>query len=159
MKKGIKTRKLGRTTNERKQLFRNLTRSLVMQGFIVTTLAKARAIKPLVEKLVTRAKNNKLSNLRELLTETGDLKIVQGLFEVGKVMIKRPGGYTRLLRLAPQIGNNAPTARLEWVEKIVTAEVVTKPEVTMTKTVEKKELAVQKATSPKKRTVSSKPKV
>lgn len=119
MKKGIKTRKLNRSTDARKQLFRSLTRELAEHGFVVTTEAKAKAVKPIVEKLVTRAKVESTANLRLLLKDTGNLETTWRLFAAGKTFAKRPGGYTRLIKFAPRVGDNAQKVKLEWVEKVV----------------------------------------
>lgn len=119
MKKSIKTRKLNRSTDARKQLFRSLTRELAEHGSVITTEAKAKAVKPIVEKLVTRAKVESVANLRLLLKETGNLETTWRLFAAGKTFAKRPGGYTRLIKFSPQVGDNAKKVKLEWVEKVV----------------------------------------
>lgn len=127
MKKGVQTRKLSRTTNERKRLFRGLTGSLTQKGFVVTTIAKAKAVKPLVEKLITKAKSDSLATLRMLTAETGDYETARNLMVVGKAFKSRPGGYTRILRLGQRQGDNTQEVRLEWSEKIVMPEPVTSP--------------------------------
>jgi large subunit ribosomal protein L17 len=120
--------KLSRTSNDRKQLFRNLVVSVVDKGYIVTTAAKARAIKPKVERLVTRAKDNNLTTFRKLMQETGNVKTTKTLMELGSLFAKRPGGYTRIIKLGFSQGDNAPRVRLEWVERLVKADMVVKPE-------------------------------
>lgn len=139
MKKNIKGRKLSRSTNERKQLFRNLVRSLTMHGFVETSEAKAKAVRPLFEKLVTRGKKNSLTNFRRVLSEVGEVATAQNIMKLGSLFAKRPGGYTRLIKMGYQEGDNTQVVRLELVEKLVTAEVVSPPAV--------KKLQVANATS------------
>ena len=147
MKKKRKLKKLSRTSNQRKQLYRNLIRSLVMNSFLQTTEAKAKAVKPLAEKLVTLAKKGSLSTYRQLAAETGSAETAKGFLELGKLFKNRSGGYLRHLRISEQTGDNSQIIRLEWVEKLVKAEPVPvknepkKPQV-----------------DTKKQTVSSKPK-
>lgn len=116
--------KLSRTTNERKQLFRNLVVSTVKHGFIVTSQAKAKAIKPKLEHLVTWAKNKSLTSFRKLVAETGDVKTSRALLDLGELFKMRPGGYTRIIKLNHQQGDNSAQVRLEWVEKLIKPEVV-----------------------------------
>ena len=124
MKKRVSGRKFSRTTNERKQLFRNLIRSVVTKGYVETTVSKAKTIQPILDKLVTRAKENTLASMRHLLAETGDVGVARILTDLGKLFAKRPGGYLRLIRLGVRQGDNTELARLEWVEKLVIAEPV-----------------------------------
>lgn len=124
MKKRIKTRKLKRTSNERKQLFRNLVTSLVQYGFVVTSEAKAKTIKPIAEKLVTIAKQNSLNSFRQLIANTGDSKVAKGLGEIAALFASRPGGYLKIVKLGVHRGDNTSRVRLEWVEKVVKAEVI-----------------------------------
>lgn len=125
MKKRIKIRKFSRTSNERKQLFRNLITSLVQYGFIETSEAKAKAIRPMVEKLVTMAKDNSLSSFRRLIQNTGSSEVAKGLQVVGQTFSSRPGGYVRLIRLGHRLGDDSSVVRIEWVEKITNPEIVT----------------------------------
>jgi len=122
MKKRISTRKLNRTTDERKRLFRGLIKDIGARGFVNTSLAKAKTIKPLVEKLVTRAKNNSLNNLRKLIQVTGDVQTAHNLLRAGEVFKNRPGGYTRIIRLGKKVSDNSEKVRLEWVEPVVIKE-------------------------------------
>src|SRR3989344_1769045 len=98
MKKGIKTRKLKRTSNERKQLFRNLIMSLVQYGFVVTSEAKAKTIKPIAEKLITLAKKNSLNSFRQLTAKTGNSRVAKGLGEIAALFMSRPGGYLKITK-------------------------------------------------------------
>ena len=124
MKKGIRGKKLSRTTNERKQLFRNLIRDTVKHGFITTTLAKAKVVQPQLEKLVTTAKEGTLAHIRRLAAKTGDSETVTKLMEIGKLFAKRPGGYTRIIKMVSRAGDNSTMVRLEWVEKLEKIEVI-----------------------------------
>lgn len=120
MRHRVKTRKLSRTQAHRRALARNLTAALVEHERIETTLAKAKAHRPFVEKLITLAKNESLANKRRALSLLGnDRKTVTKLFEVlGPRFSVRPGGYTRILKLAkPRLGDNAPRAIFEFVER------------------------------------------
>ncbi len=112
-------RKLNRDTDARKRLFRQLIKSMAAKGQLVTSLAKAKAVRPQIEKLVTRAKNNSLANLRRLIAATGDMTTAQNLLKAGEVFKNRPGGYTRLIRLARRAGDASEQVRLEWVEPVM----------------------------------------
>ena len=128
MRKRISGKKLNRTTNERKQLFRQLTKSLAIHGYLVTTEAQAAAIKPIVERLVNLAKDKSVTNFRQLVSVTGDFGTAKKLTEIGAVFSKRSGGYTRIFKIGRRSGDSAELVRLEWVEKLVVAEPVIKPE-------------------------------
>lgn len=121
-------RKLNRSTDERKRLFRQLIKTMADKGKLVTSLAKAKAVKPQLEKLVTHAKNNSLVNLRRLIAETGDMTTAQNLLKAGEVFKSRPGGYTRIVRLGHQFGDNSEQVRLEWVENVVISRPVVEKE-------------------------------
>lgn len=158
MRKRIKTRKFSRTTNERKQLFRNLMRSLVLKGYVVTSAAKAKAVRPIVEKLVTKAKAQSLASFRKLLKETGNVETARGFKELGSLFLQRPGGYLRLIKLGTQVGDNTQLVRLEWVEKFTPAETISQPKIkpeakdklAKTKTVSKKPVTKSKTKGTKK---------
>lgn len=122
-------RKLGRTANERKRLFRNLTRSLVLHGQIVTTLAKAKAIVPLVEKLVTKAKENNIQNRRYILKKIADNEVTDKLLkEIGPLFKLRPGGYTRIIKTKSRIGDNTSCAVLSFTQTVTNSMVSKKVE-------------------------------
>lgn len=111
-------RKLSRNTNERKSLFRNLIRSLVMREKIETTVAKAKAIKPLVDKLMTKAKQGTLAARRLTLASLPDRAAVDKLFnDLAKRSAKRNSGFTRIRRLALRRGDNTMMAIIELVDK------------------------------------------
>lgn len=119
MRKRVYGRRLSRDTNERKALFRSLAIALVTHGHLNTTEAKAKAVRPWIEKLVTRAKVNDLTSHRVLLEDLPSVAIVEKMLTaVGPTFAGRPGGYTRIVRLGPRTGDNAPMVRLEFVEEI-----------------------------------------
>jgi large subunit ribosomal protein L17 len=94
----------------------NLVASLVAAEGIETTEAKAKAMRPVAEKLITKAKKGGLHNFRQVLAYLGDVEMTTKLFdEVGPRYATRPGGYTRVLKLGPRSGDNAPMARIELV--------------------------------------------
>jgi large subunit ribosomal protein L17 len=94
----------------------NLVASLVAAEGIVTTEAKAKAMRPVAERLITKSKKGGLHNFRQVLGYLGDVEMTTKLFEdVGPRYEDRPGGYTRVLKLGPRRGDNAPMARIELV--------------------------------------------
>ncbi len=123
-----KTVKLGRTAEHRNALLANQTLSLIEHGRIKTTLAKAKAVRPLAEKVVTLAKRNTLHSRRRALAllhnnSARTAKAVGKLFsEIGPRNAARLGGYTRIVKLGPRQSDSAPMAYIEWVDLIVAAE-------------------------------------
>ncbi len=96
---------------------RGLSRSLIAHGRVVTTEAKARRLRPYVEKLITTARKGGLHRRRKALGELGDKRTVHRLFvEVAPRTGDRPGGYTRILKLGPRRGDAAPMAIIELVD-------------------------------------------
>ncbi len=94
----------------------NLVASLVAAEGIETTEAKAKAMRPVAERLITKAKKGGLHNFRQVLAYLGDVEMTTKLFdEVGPRYASRPGGYTRILKMGPRQGDNAPMARIELV--------------------------------------------
>src|SRR5687767_192887 len=113
-----KTIKLGRSQAHRDALLANLAVSLIEHSRIKTTLAKAKAMRPFVEKLVTKAKKNTLHTRRMALADlTHNEKAVRTLFsEVGPRCAAREGGYTRIVKLGARMSDSAPMAFIEWVD-------------------------------------------
>ncbi len=110
-------RKLGRTKNERRALFRLLANQLILNEKLVTTEAKAKAVRPWIEKLVTTSKAGTIHARRLLLKELVSENTVQKMIElVGPKFKNRPGGYTRLVRLSARFGDRAPMVSLMFVE-------------------------------------------
>ena len=113
-----KTRnKLSRDSAHRKALLMNLSKEIIEHERIETTQAKAKAVKPEIEKLITLAKRGDLHARRQALsTLSQDKFAVHKLFaELAPRYAERPGGYTRILKLGPRHGDNAPMARIELV--------------------------------------------
>jgi len=111
--------KLGRRTSHRIAMTRNMAASLIEHERIVTTVQKAKAVKPFVEKLVTLAKEPSLHRRRQAFARLRDEEATQKLFDVLAPRFKeRPGGYCRILKLAkPRLGDNGRRAILEFVER------------------------------------------
>ena len=110
------TRRFGGSASHQRLMMANLVASLVAAEGIVTTEAKARAVRPIAEKLITKAKKGGLHNFRQVQSFLGDVEMTTKLFEeVGPRYSERPGGYTRILKLGPRKGDNAPMAKIELV--------------------------------------------
>ncbi len=111
-----RSRRFGGSSQHQKLMMANLVASLVAAEGIVTTEAKAKAMRPVAEKMITKAKKGGLHNFRQVLAYLGDVEMTTKLFEdVGPRYTERPGGYTRILKLGPRAGDNAPMARIELV--------------------------------------------
>jgi large subunit ribosomal protein L17 len=148
MKKSVYGRKLKRDKNERKALFKSLMSALVMNDRIQTSEAKAKAIRPEIEKLVTKAKqggNAAKLVIEKSLTRNAFERMVK---EIGPRFEKRMGGYTRLIKIGERFGDNSPVVVMEWTEVAeaivpIVAEKVTK----------KKNVEVKKEVKPVKKNV------
>ncbi|HET7489366.1 MAG TPA: 50S ribosomal protein L17 [Acidimicrobiales bacterium] len=111
-----KGRRFGGDAAHQKAMFGNLVASLVAAEALVTTEAKAKALRPVVEKVITKAKKNTVHNQRQVVAFIRDKDMAHKLFsEIGPRYEDRPGGYTRILKLGPRHGDNAPMARIELV--------------------------------------------
>ena len=113
-----KGKRFGSDSSHQKAMFANMVASLIEshEGAIVTTEAKAKALRPVVEKVITKAKKGGLHNHRQVLGFLRDRHATTRLFdEIGPRYADRNGGYTRILKLGPRHGDNAPMARLELV--------------------------------------------
>jgi large subunit ribosomal protein L17 len=120
MKHGIKGRKLSRNSAHRKALFRNLSIALLKHESIKTTLPKAKELRPIVEKVITLAKKDTLANRRLAISILGNQEIAEKLFkEIGPRVLKRNGGYTRILKFGFRTGDKAPMALMELVDRVV----------------------------------------
>ena len=118
-----KTIKLGRKEGHRKSLLSNLAVSLIAHNRIKTTLAKAKALRPLAEKLVTIGKKNTIHARRTAKAVLRQDEAVTKLFaEIAPRAADRKGGYTRIIKLGPRQSDSAPVAFLEWVDYVVEAE-------------------------------------
>ena len=122
MRHGNAHRKLGRTTAHRTAMFANMAASLIKHEQIVTTLPKAKELRPFVEKLVTLAKKGDLHNRRLASSRVRDVTQVGKLFAViGPRYAGRNGGYIRVLKAGFRYGDNAPMAVVEFVDRDVAA--------------------------------------
>lgn len=111
-------RKLNRTASHRQALFANMAAALIKHEQIVTTLPKAKALRPVVEKLVTLAKKGDLNSRRLAIARVRDVDMVKKLFEtIGPRYQTRAGGYTRVLKAGFRFGDNAPQAVIEFVDR------------------------------------------
>jgi len=111
-------RKLGRTASHRKAMFRNQLASLIDHERIITTLPKAKELRPLAEKLITLAKNDSQHTRRQAFQQVPDNALIAKLFDtLGPRFSTRPGGYTRILKLGARRGDAAEMAILELVER------------------------------------------
>ncbi len=108
--------RFGGDAAHQKSLFGNLAASLIAAEGLVTTEAKAKALRPVIEKCVTKAKKGGVHNQRAVVALIRDPEMATKLFtEIGPRYVDRPGGYTRILKLGPRHGDNAPMARIEFV--------------------------------------------
>jgi large subunit ribosomal protein L17 len=111
-----KGRRFGGSASHQKAMMANLVASLIAAEGIVTTEAKAKALRPIAEKMITKAKKGGLHNHRQVVAFIRDKEMTSKLFEeIGPRYAERPGGYTRILKLGPRQGDNAPMARIEFV--------------------------------------------
>lgn len=119
MRHRVAGRKLGRTTSHRIAMTRNMTASLIEHERIITTVQKAKTVKPFIEKMVTLAKDPSQHNRRRAFSKLRNKDATQKLFDVlGPRFKDRPGGYCRILKLAkPRLGDNGDRAILEFVER------------------------------------------
>jgi large subunit ribosomal protein L17 len=117
MRHKIAGRRLSRSTGHRRALYRNLVTDLLKHGKIVTTEAKAKEVRGMAEKMITLAKKSGLHNYRQALSFITDKKVTEKVFaELGPRYKERPGGYTRLVKLEPRLGDGAPMVKLELVQ-------------------------------------------
>ena len=117
MRHRVAGRNLSRSSAHRKALYRNLVTDLLRYEKITTTEAKAREARGLAEKVITLGRKGTLHDRRQALAFVSDDDVVRKVFEVlAKRYAERAGGYTRLLKLGPRLGDGAPMARLELME-------------------------------------------
>ena len=111
-------RKLNRTSKHRQMLFRNLSQALIKHEQIVTTLPKAKDLRPVVEKLITLGKRGGLHARRQAFAQLRDEKMVTKLFDIlAERYAERTGGYTRVLKAGFRYGDSAPMAVIEFVDR------------------------------------------
>lgn len=118
MRHGFAGRRFNRSSEHRKAMFANMAQALIKHEQIVTTLPKAKDLRPVVEKLVTLGKRGDLHARRQAIAQVKDEAIVKKLFEVlGPRYKERGGGYTRVLKAGFRYGDNAPLAVIEFVDR------------------------------------------
>ena len=111
-----KNKKFGRTKNQRKALLRSLALSLIAHGKIKTTEAKAKALRPFIEKLVTKGKEGDVSSRRLILARLGNVSEGRKLLdEISPQYISRNGGYTRIVKLPPRMSDGSKMAIIEFI--------------------------------------------
>jgi large subunit ribosomal protein L17 len=111
-----KGKRFGGSASHQRLMFANMAASLFAAEGIVTTEAKAKALRPIAEKLITKARKGGVHNHRQVVSYMGDKDMAHKLFEeIAPRYEGRPGGYTRILKLGPRHGDNAPMARIELV--------------------------------------------
>ncbi len=111
-----KGRRFGGDAAHQKAMMGNLVASLIAAEAIVTTEAKAKALRPIAEKMITKAKRGGVHNQRQVISYIRDVDMAHRLFvQIAPRYADRPGGYTRILKLGPRHGDNAPMARIELV--------------------------------------------
>jgi large subunit ribosomal protein L17 len=118
MPKPTKGPRLGGSPAHQRLILANLATSLFEHGRIKTTETKARRLRPLAERLITKARRGDLHARRQVLTVIRDKSVVHSLFtEIAPRYVNRPGGYTRITKIGPRRGDNAPMAVIELVEE------------------------------------------
>ena len=134
MRHSLGYRKLNKTPEHRKALFKNMLNSLIKYEQITTTLPKAKELKPLIDKVITIGKINSLSNKKRLFSKLQDKSSVGKVFDVLSARYqKRQGGYSRVLKAGFRYGDDAPMAIIELVDRNVEAKKVDKPKKVETK--------------------------
>tara|TARA_B100000242_G_C42964780_1_gene447558 strand:- start:315 stop:764 length:450 start_codon:yes stop_codon:yes gene_type:complete len=143
MRHGIGYRKLNKTSEHRKALFKNMLNSLIKYEQIITTLPKAKELKPQIDKVITIGKKNDLSNKKRLFSKLQNKSSVTKVFgELSKRYSSRKGGYTRVLKAGFRSGDDAPMAVIELVDRNIEARKVDKPKKIDTKD-KKKETQIE----------------
>lgn len=126
MRHGYAHRKLGRTSSHRNAMFRNQLASMIESERIVTTLPKAKELRPQIERLITLAKTDSVHARRQAARQVPDDALIAKLFDtIGPRFSTRPGGYTRILKLGARRGDAAEMAILELVERTADADAKT----------------------------------
>ena len=117
MRHRIAGRKLGRRSSHRRALYRNMVTDLLKHEKLVTTEPKAKEVRGIAEKMITLSKKSGLHSYRQALAFILDKKVTEKLFaDLASRYKERPGGYTRIIKLQPRLGDGAPMVKLELVE-------------------------------------------
>ena len=134
MRHNLGYRKLNKTPEHRKALFKNMLNSIIKYEQITTTLPKAKELKPLIDKVITIGKKNNLSNKKRLFSKLQDKSSVTKIFGILSTRYqKRQGGYSRVLKAGFRYGDDAPMAIIELIDRNVEAKKVDKPKKIETK--------------------------
>tara|TARA_A100001011_G_C13845744_1_gene648844 strand:- start:64 stop:510 length:447 start_codon:yes stop_codon:yes gene_type:complete len=140
-------RKLNKNSEHRKALFKNMLNSLIKYEQIITTLPKAKELKPKIDKVITIGKDIKLSKKKYLFSKLQDQKSVKKVFDIlSKRYASRKGGYSRVLKAGFRTGDDAPMAVIELVDRDVNAKKIDKPKKVEKTTKDKKETTPKVAT-------------
>ena len=138
MRHSVYGRNFSRTSDEKKRLFTGLVRALLVSDSIVTTIAKAKAVQPMVEKLVTRAKLGKPSDLRRVMRIIPEREIAKQLMEDAKTRFAgRNSGYTRIVKLGKREGDATEMVQFSFVDARVVTEVIAPKKEVVKKAVKK----------------------
>ncbi|PSJ61873.1 50S ribosomal protein L17 [Kumtagia ephedrae] len=122
MRHGFAGRRFARSASHRKAMFANLAVSLIEHEQIVTTLPKAKDLRPIVEKLITLGKRGDLHARRQVIAQIGNEKVVKRLFDtIAPRYATRNGGYLRIMKAGFRHGDNAPLAVIEFVDRDTSA--------------------------------------
>ena len=128
MRHKIGYKKLNRTSEHRKALFQNMLNSLIKYEQIITTLPKAKELKPKIDKLITLGKKANLSKKKDLFSKLQNKSSVKKIYEtLSKRYLNRKGGYSRVLKAGFRTGDDAPMAVIELVDRDLNARKVDKP--------------------------------
>ena len=175
MRHGMVNRKLGRTSAHRNALFRNQLASLIDKERIITTLPKAKELRPQIERLITLARTDSVHNRRQAVRVVDEAMVAKLFDTLGPRFADRPGGYTRIIKLGPRRGDAAEIAILEFVDFKLDTEVKDEAPAKKAKAAPKKAKAkpeadadeeeeapkkkpAKKAAAPKKKEAAEKPK-
>ena len=157
MRHAMRHRKLGRTSSHREALFRNQLQSLVISERIVTTLPKAKELRPIAEKVITRGKHGTVHDRRWVLRWVLKRDLVKKVFDdIAPRFADRPGGYLRIVKLGPRPGDGAEMAVLELVEREAAA--ASQPEPSKEAKATKAPKKEKKEEKPKKEAKAKEPK-
>ena len=145
MRHGIGYRKLNKTSEHRKALFKNMLNSLIKYEQIITTLPKAKELKPKIDKVITLGKKNNLKSKKDLFSKLQSKNSVDKIIKtLSQRYVKRNGGYSRVLRAGYRYGDDAPMAIIELIDRDINAkkiDIKKKPEEKSEKEDSKKEIS------------------
>lgn len=157
MRHGMVNRKLGRTSAHRNALFRNQLASLIDKERIITTLPKAKELRPQIERLITLARTDSVHNRRQAVRVVDEAMVAKLFDTLGPRFADRPGGYTRIIKLGPRRGDAAEIAILEFVDFKLETEVKEEAPAKKAKAAPKKAKAKPEATDEEEEAPKKKP--